>query len=648
MGNFSRDTFSLTNAVHRLVTGAPVANPRHYVGVRVQQGVPVLDADLNELDEVRRREHEITLRELIGDGIPGQGDGFAIGPIEQPNDFIILPGLAVVGGWQVINLEPRRYSQQPRFFDADNNFLGTDLTPPGAERIDLVYLDAWEEEVRGTGAGADPRLVNVNVGIETAVRIERRWTVRVAENALTLADAGAPPAGHKFFPLARLYRAAVPAINPAMIEDRRRLGLTLAQALRAPMYVRRGSQVVDPPRFIQMLRGLREALAGWQQMGIFPVTLNTPEEEAIYANALNRVFYLATASEVASIAGSLDNAAGLAVLEELVNAQAALIEVLRELSTGDTEDVELIDTLESYLEGGNPSGIAGVRPAIERDDLLGAVRGQEALTTWLGLGTGQIPQGTVTSMLTALPPGTITAGVPLVVTYTITSNLGVPADSAEIFDLLPDTTDAQWEMEATATQVSLMPNASAPVQVTITPSAELSPGDFTDVRLVAQARRRPSIASDQPATRLTIGAAAPAPSFFAYQGPVPLQGGELVLTPGEIQNVTFEAFFRVVNTAAPQDQRFRTEHHLVWPGTLPANVNPAQWLPATPQTNPGFDVTGENLDIPFSLRAPSLNTVTEDVTFTLHIVITLIGQGGVPVADGKSNTVDLPVRVNIA
>ena len=41
MGNFSRDTFDPAKA---------------YVGVRLQQGVPVLDADWNELNDVIRQE----------------------------------------------------------------------------------------------------------------------------------------------------------------------------------------------------------------------------------------------------------------------------------------------------------------------------------------------------------------------------------------------------------------------------------------------------------------------------------------------------------------------------------------------------------------------------------------------------------------
>ena len=48
MGNFSR------NPLDRLKD----SQAKHYVGVRLQQGVPLLDADWNELEDLRRLELE--------------------------------------------------------------------------------------------------------------------------------------------------------------------------------------------------------------------------------------------------------------------------------------------------------------------------------------------------------------------------------------------------------------------------------------------------------------------------------------------------------------------------------------------------------------------------------------------------------------
>ncbi|MFL6077750.1 MAG: DUF6519 domain-containing protein [Mycobacteriales bacterium] len=66
MGDFSRDTFD------RL---------KHYVGVRLQQGVPLVDADWNELEDIRRYEVQAFLKWFVGDGVPAGNDGFHIAPL---------------------------------------------------------------------------------------------------------------------------------------------------------------------------------------------------------------------------------------------------------------------------------------------------------------------------------------------------------------------------------------------------------------------------------------------------------------------------------------------------------------------------------------------------------------------------------------
>ena len=111
MGDNSRDTFKLTNVMHQFASGDAVTEPRHYVSVRMQQGVPVLDADLNEMADVPMRSMELLVRDVIGDGVPGKGQGFAITPIEVDNDFAIEAGVLVVGGWQVFNPTRLQYSE---------------------------------------------------------------------------------------------------------------------------------------------------------------------------------------------------------------------------------------------------------------------------------------------------------------------------------------------------------------------------------------------------------------------------------------------------------------------------------------------------------------------------------------------------------
>lgn len=68
MGNFSRDPRSRLGD----------ARSKHYVSVRMQQGVPIIDADLNELEDLRRIEFEDQGRWIVGNGVPLGNNGFRI------------------------------------------------------------------------------------------------------------------------------------------------------------------------------------------------------------------------------------------------------------------------------------------------------------------------------------------------------------------------------------------------------------------------------------------------------------------------------------------------------------------------------------------------------------------------------------------
>jgi hypothetical protein len=68
MGNFSRDPEL------RLLD----AESKHYIGLRIQQGVPVLDADLHLVEGLRRREVESIGQWVLGDGVPVGSDAFRV------------------------------------------------------------------------------------------------------------------------------------------------------------------------------------------------------------------------------------------------------------------------------------------------------------------------------------------------------------------------------------------------------------------------------------------------------------------------------------------------------------------------------------------------------------------------------------------
>ena len=66
MGNFSRETFDKL---------------KHYVGVRLQKGVLIVDADWNEQEDIRRYELQAFLKWFVGNGVPKGNDGFRILPV---------------------------------------------------------------------------------------------------------------------------------------------------------------------------------------------------------------------------------------------------------------------------------------------------------------------------------------------------------------------------------------------------------------------------------------------------------------------------------------------------------------------------------------------------------------------------------------
>lgn len=174
---------------------------KNYVGVRLQQGVPLLDADWNLLEDLRRYDHELLAKLFVGDGVPVGSDGFRITPNGE-SDFIIKAGYIIVNGKLVYN-------------PADVSYAAQNSTPLDDGKYYLsytAYLDVWEEEVTGI---KERRLQE-----ETTTRIVRKWKVSVVQGANPVPQA---PVGHTFYPLARAERSG----RQFNFIDLRRTGLTV-------------------------------------------------------------------------------------------------------------------------------------------------------------------------------------------------------------------------------------------------------------------------------------------------------------------------------------------------------------------------------------------------------------------------------------
>lgn len=194
-----------------------------YVGLHLEQAVPLLDRDLNLLQDLIYATVRSVFTRYIGSGIPEGADGFAIQALAAPQDFVIAagaagPGTCLVGGIEVTIPASTTYKAQ-----AGVPALTTPTAAQPDPRTDIVYLDVSFTEVDST---VDSDLNNsVDVGMETSVRLKSVWVVLVSEGI----PVPAAPAGHVYYPLAQLQRPrGSDTITAAMITNLRQSRLTMS------------------------------------------------------------------------------------------------------------------------------------------------------------------------------------------------------------------------------------------------------------------------------------------------------------------------------------------------------------------------------------------------------------------------------------
>ena len=125
-----------------------------YVGLHIEQGVPILDRDLNLLQDLITAATRSIVTRYIGNGVATGSQGFAIGAVAAANNFGILagvppPGTCLVGGVEVNIAADLNYADQPG--------IPALTTPTAAQpdpREDTVYLDVSLETVDGTAGRA--------------------------------------------------------------------------------------------------------------------------------------------------------------------------------------------------------------------------------------------------------------------------------------------------------------------------------------------------------------------------------------------------------------------------------------------------------------------------------------------------------------
>ena len=222
-----------------------------HVNVRLQQGVPIVDADWNTLDDIRKFELRAFLKWYVGDGVPDGNDGYRIttGPANSftiragtqgppgslPNQESALRqvGRFIVDGLDVFLRSDTAFDQQPLHESQPGAValatrLGVPviaaLTTPTADHRILVELDVWE---RLLTPDEEPRLIHTALGVETCARTRREWVVRAYPDSAP----GPHLPGHSYAALAVLQRFTGQAdVADSQIIDRRQRRLLLPPA----------------------------------------------------------------------------------------------------------------------------------------------------------------------------------------------------------------------------------------------------------------------------------------------------------------------------------------------------------------------------------------------------------------------------------
>jgi hypothetical protein len=213
-GNYSRFTFD---------------EAKRYLMMLKEQGVPILDDELNLMQEISLTALRRTVQDAVGDGSPN--DGCKIVGTGAANNFTIKGGGGAadtaghyyVAGYLVALPSDTTYSGQ--------EVAQATLTTPGGARTDEVYLDVWLDEIDGT---EDTGIVDPTLAVETSRRLKLMWAVKVSEGGAVPPDyTDGNGIRHHTSWLATLARTATAAIDAGMVTDRRKAIATLTGHLAA-------------------------------------------------------------------------------------------------------------------------------------------------------------------------------------------------------------------------------------------------------------------------------------------------------------------------------------------------------------------------------------------------------------------------------
>lgn len=226
---------------------------KRYSSVRLQQGVPIADADWNEQDDIRKFELRSHIKWFVGEGVPAGRDGsFKIQGKGTDGDFLIGSGVTgtpdpsglgevgrcLVGGVEVLIDADIQFAKQPlhEAVDTKGDLAKAWGVPsilalkPAAAGVTVatVYLDVWARLVTPTEA---PSLILPGLGTESCARLKREWAVRIRDGKTVVPQPKDPDYldGHSYYALAFIARNSTDAVvNPGDVTDKRQIGRGLS------------------------------------------------------------------------------------------------------------------------------------------------------------------------------------------------------------------------------------------------------------------------------------------------------------------------------------------------------------------------------------------------------------------------------------
>jgi hypothetical protein len=228
---------------------------KRFISVRLAQGVPIVDADVNQQDDIRSFELRAFLKWFVGDGVPEGTDAFRIRGTGVAGDVQILAGTTaapagldrvskglghvgrclVDGRDAIIETDLTLRGQALHVSAPGAAALATDWSVPTVPELPVLngtvvlYLDTWDRLVT---PAEDPTLIFPGLGTESASRLRREWVVRwTTDPAPPVFGDGDHLPGHGYYALARVTRrAGDPLVQAEDVTDLRERRLLVPPA----------------------------------------------------------------------------------------------------------------------------------------------------------------------------------------------------------------------------------------------------------------------------------------------------------------------------------------------------------------------------------------------------------------------------------